>query len=133
MVKVIGSLAIACWITCSSIAGGLCSYEYDILNRLTKITYEDGSYVEYEYDANGNITKTNVYDATPEESDTSTEASGDESETPEESSDATESGSESIEESGESTEEGSENVITRVISAIRDIFRKITDWFKNLF
>lgn len=31
-------------------------YEYDKLNRLMKVTYEDGSYVEYTYDKNGNIT-----------------------------------------------------------------------------
>ena len=31
------------------------TYEYDALNRVTKVTYEDGSSVVYEYDANGNI------------------------------------------------------------------------------
>lgn len=31
-------------------------YEYDNLNRVSKVTYEDGSYVIYTYDANGNIT-----------------------------------------------------------------------------
>lgn len=31
-------------------------YQYDNLGRLIKVTYEDESYVEYEYDANGNIT-----------------------------------------------------------------------------
>lgn len=35
-------------------------YEYDDLNRIVRITYEDGSYVEYEYDKNGNILKTVV-------------------------------------------------------------------------
>lgn len=33
-------------------------YQYDKLNRVTKVTYEDGSYVTYEYDANGNIVNT---------------------------------------------------------------------------
>ena len=37
------------------------NYVYDDLNRITKVTYEDGSYVEYGYDNNGNITYTNVY------------------------------------------------------------------------
>ena len=32
-----------------------CEYEYDKLNRLVKVTYGDGSYVEYKYDANGNL------------------------------------------------------------------------------
>lgn len=32
-------------------------YEYDLLNRLVKVTYDDDNYIEYMYDANGNITK----------------------------------------------------------------------------
>jgi len=34
------------------------TYEYDKLNRLTKVVYNDGSCIEYEYDANGNMTMT---------------------------------------------------------------------------
>ena len=30
------------------------SYEYDALGRVTKVTYDDGSYVIYAYDAAGN-------------------------------------------------------------------------------
>jgi YD repeat-containing protein len=30
------------------------SYEYDALGRVTKVTYDDGSYVVYQYDAAGN-------------------------------------------------------------------------------
>lgn len=37
-------------------------YEYDSFDRVTKVIYEDGSYVSYEYDNNGNITKTEVHD-----------------------------------------------------------------------
>ena len=40
-------------------------YEYDALERVTKVSYEDGSYVEYEYDSNGNILNVNVYNAKP--------------------------------------------------------------------
>lgn len=36
-------------------------YEYDELNRVTKVTYDDGTYVEYFYDANGNLIQTDVY------------------------------------------------------------------------
>ncbi|SFS02754.1 fibronectin type III domain-containing protein [Anaeromicropila populeti] len=36
-------------------------YEYDKLNRLIKVTYENGSYIEYEYDKNGNIKNVNQY------------------------------------------------------------------------
>lgn len=32
-------------------------YEYDLLNRLVKVTYDEDNYIEYIYDANGNITK----------------------------------------------------------------------------
>lgn len=32
-------------------------YEYDRLNRLIKVTYDEENYVEYMYDANGNITQ----------------------------------------------------------------------------
>lgn len=32
-------------------------YEYDLLNRLTKVIYDDDNYIEYKYDANGNIVK----------------------------------------------------------------------------
>lgn len=32
-------------------------YEYDKLNRLIKVIYDKNNYIEYEYDANGNITK----------------------------------------------------------------------------
>ncbi len=31
------------------------TYEYDALNRVTKVIYDDQSYTVYEYDANGNI------------------------------------------------------------------------------
>lgn len=37
-------------------------YEYDMLNRVTKVIYEDGSYVQYEYDKNGNIVNIHVSD-----------------------------------------------------------------------
>lgn len=32
------------------------TYEYDALGRVTKMTYDDGSYVQYQYDAAGNRT-----------------------------------------------------------------------------
>ena len=54
-------------------------YEYDKLNRVTKITYEDGSYVEYTYDANGNITKVNTVNV-KDKSDSSDDTSSDNNE-----------------------------------------------------
>ena len=35
-------------------------YEYDSFDRVTKVIYDDGSYVTYTYDNNGNITNTEV-------------------------------------------------------------------------
>lgn len=32
-------------------------YEYDLLNRLIKVIYDEDNYIEYTYDANGNITE----------------------------------------------------------------------------
>jgi YD repeat-containing protein len=32
------------------------TYEYDELGRVTKVTYDDGKYVQYQYDAAGNRT-----------------------------------------------------------------------------
>lgn len=42
-------------------------YEYDALNRVVKVIYEDGSYVEYSYDSNGNIVKVTVHTDKPEQ------------------------------------------------------------------
>ena len=42
-------------------------YQYDKLNRVTKVTYEDGSYVTYEYDANGNIVNTKNFEVKRDE------------------------------------------------------------------
>lgn len=38
-------------------------YEYDELNRVIKVTYDDGSYITYEYDRNGNVTSVKVHEA----------------------------------------------------------------------
>lgn len=35
-------------------------YEYDDLNRVVKAVYDDKNYIQYDYDANGNITKITV-------------------------------------------------------------------------
>lgn len=43
------------------------TYEYDDLNRVIKVTYDDGSYITYEYDKNGNITGVKVHEAATSE------------------------------------------------------------------
>lgn len=40
-------------------------YEYDSFDRVTKVIYDDGSYVTYTYDNNGNITNTEVHKDSP--------------------------------------------------------------------
>ena len=52
------------------------SYEYDSLNRVTKVIYEDGSYVTYQYDAAGNITESKLYEK--KESEAGNKPGGDE-------------------------------------------------------
>lgn len=37
------------------------TYEYDALNRVTQVKYDDGSYLTYKYDANGNIEESKLY------------------------------------------------------------------------
>lgn len=51
------------FLLCPGILAYAEEYEYDDLNRVAKVTYDDGSYVEYTYDRNGNIIKTKVYNA----------------------------------------------------------------------
>ncbi len=46
-------------------ARGTTTYEYDILNRLTKVTEPDGKWIAYEYDANSNKTKMTVHSDSP--------------------------------------------------------------------
>lgn len=40
------------------------SYIYDALNRLTRVTYDNGSYISYTYDPAGNILQVDTYNAT---------------------------------------------------------------------
>ncbi len=42
-------------------------YQYDALNRLIKVIYDDGSCVEYEYDRNGNIIQVHVVNCVEDE------------------------------------------------------------------
>ncbi len=37
------------------------SYEYDSLGRLTKVTYDNGAWVQYAYDASGNRVTVQTY------------------------------------------------------------------------
>ena len=82
-------------------------YEYDELNRVTKVLYEDGSYVEYEYDSNGNILSVEVYQASKELPNDKEEENTEESEEDKESTEAPKdevTDSETKEEQEESTE-----------------------------
>lgn len=130
-------------------------YEYDALNRVTKVVYEDGSYVEYEYDSNGNLLNTNVYNASPEQDEEETDGGEEGGETKEEEetkpseegedSSGSEEDSESTEtpESGDNSDEdipqkdtdGSEekNVVEKIIEAVTGYVKQIVNWFKSWF
>ena len=53
-------------LVCGAVEASADTYEYDDLNRVTKVIYEDGSSTAYEYDANGNI-KSQTYKEKEEE------------------------------------------------------------------
>lgn len=134
-------------------------YQYDDLDRLVKVTYEDGSYTEYSYDANGNILEVNVYDANPrpsttpnpaessEASETPSESGASESSEPSETSEPdTNESSESSSESGDESEtesQGNEeqqeesaddiSIVEKVVAAIEEFFTKVINWFKKWF
>lgn len=72
IVKTIGIWGIAAIVFLGNLPGTMQTvhgeeYEYDALNRVVKVIYEDGSYVEYSYDSNGNIVKITMYTDKPEE------------------------------------------------------------------
>lgn len=77
-------------VTCLTVVGVYCSnvpvyaetYEYDCLNRVTKVSYEDGSYVEYDYDANGNIKRSEVRNSTTSEGNEKNDNKDDSNKTP---------------------------------------------------
>ena len=53
------TIAILCMLAFGAFAQSTNTYEYDTLNRLTKVTYANGAVVQYTYDAVGNrLTKT---------------------------------------------------------------------------
>ncbi len=134
-------------------------YEYDALNRVTKVTYEDGSYVEYAYDNNGNILNVNVYNAGPTPTPAPTpdggQSGGDTGNAPDEETGETipgesgegESGTdivpteqppESEGGTGDSGQEESEKsavseFFEQIIDAVKDFFNAIGQWFKSWF
>lgn len=53
----IGLALVACLgLVGPSFANGKVRYEYDRLDRLTRVEYPDGTTIEYTYDAAGNVT-----------------------------------------------------------------------------
>ena len=114
-------------------------YEYDQLNRLTKVIYQDGSYIEYEYDANGNITHTQVHDVSQgngesiDSNDDNTDPSNDYGNTNENPYD--ESGGQTEHKVDDDTEESKKDpsFIDTVVSIISNVADTISNWFKSIF
>ncbi len=95
-------------------------YEYDALNRVTKVMYEDGSYVEYEYDSNGNILNVNVYNAKPTDREDEEESSGEPDKPSEENKE-------------ESEQSEARKFVEQVIETVKEIAKRITQWFWSWF
>lgn len=116
-------------------------YEYDMLNRVKKVIYEDGSYVEYTYDKNGNIVDIKVYEALSEE-----EYKPEEEKKPSvEGDDATEESK--TEEKDNSSISGDDSkgdaasedmnwlgeIFVAIIEILNNIVRSICEWLKSIF
>ena len=63
--KIFGVLGVAVMLCINASYAKAEIYRYDELNRVIKVIYENGSYIEYKYDSNGNMIDTIVY--VPEE------------------------------------------------------------------
>ena len=61
---VISYLFIFTLITSFTSQAGTITYQYDNLNRLTRVDYPNGNFIEYTYDATGNILNINSYGTT---------------------------------------------------------------------
>ena len=124
-------------------------YEYDQLNRLTKVIYEDGSYVTYEYDANGNITNTEVFDASHEnDSENPDNPDQPDSDIPDKPDDPSHSDNpddpdipadqdepEKSEEQGliDKVMDTVAGAVNSVVESVTKVVQTVTGWFKKLF
>lgn len=114
------------------------TYEYDDLDRLVKVIYDDGGYVEYEYDKNGNIVSTTVHEAGEEEPEApEIPEESDETDNPEEDDNSDDSdndgGSDGSDDSGGSgTTDDEPGLLERVKAVIDDIIKRIKDWFESM-
>jgi YD repeat-containing protein len=54
LIKLIGALFIFCLLCSTPALAGVAQYTYDNLNRLVQVQYDDGTTVQYAYDAVGN-------------------------------------------------------------------------------
>ena len=119
---------------CSVSGMGTSTYEYDELNRLTKVIYEDGSYVEYEYDANGNILSAAVY------SNKETDIGGKDDSGEGEDNSGGEDNPEGEENPGGEENSGGEDnpgeeqgIIETIVTTVVKVVTKLVNWIKSLF
>ncbi len=114
-------------------------YEYDALNRIQKVYYDDGSVVCYSYDASGNIQNVRIETAQsqPEESKKTEESTETEETTKIEQTKEIEE-TEGAEEMAQEalalgyTVEGEEQKNLNKTKE-KNIFQKIGEWFENIF
>lgn len=115
------------------------TYEYDALNRIQKVYYDDGSVAEYFYDASGNIQNVRIETAQsqPGESKKTEESTKTEETTKIEQTKEMEetAGTEEIAQEalalGETVEGEEQKNLNKTKE--KNIFQKIGEWFENIF
>lgn len=141
IIKIVSVLAIVgSMIVQSTLYSMAEEYEYDDLNRVTKVIYEDGSYIEYEYDKNGNLLGMNVVDVSNngqeneednQEDDKPSEGESDEGENniPQQ----PEDDAPTIEDEQESVDKIIQDAVTQIINEAVTFANKLIKWLKSWF
>lgn len=103
------------------------TYEYDPLNRIQKVYYDDGSVASYSYDANGNIQNVRIETVQSQQKEST--------ETEETTKTEEAAGSEEFAQEALNLEEDIEGTKTKRLKKQeeKNIFERIGEWFENIF